>query len=238
MDEMSCDAIVLCGGLGTRLKSISGDQPKVMMPYDGQPFMDLIIDYLIHQGVSRVILGTGYQSQMIEDHYRFYSEDINIDFSREDEPLGTGGALKQALQIVDSEHVFVVNGDSFCGADLKSFWRFHQQQASQASVVLTQDLERNDTGRVEIDDTKKILRFTEKSDPTVSPWINAGIYCFHRSIADHFPEKEKFSIELDLFSQDQTIQKWGFCVNDPCIDIGTPDRYQAALAILKRMESS
>jgi len=102
MKTSDCDCVILCGGLGERLRGIIGEAPKVMAQINGRPFLDFILDYLKDQQVQRVILCTGYKADVIENYYRRRDCGLTVDFSRENEPLGTGGALRHAADHVQS----------------------------------------------------------------------------------------------------------------------------------------
>src|SRR3989338_5545846 len=136
MQITEVDALILCGGLGTRLKGVVKDVPKVMAQVDGVPFLNLIISYLKKQGIKRVILATGYKAADVEKYFRENNQGIVIDFSREAEPLGTGGAVKNAGPIITSDPFFVLNGDSFCACDLKKFLKFHTTKKADASLIV------------------------------------------------------------------------------------------------------
>ena len=133
---MNTDAVILCGGLGTRLRPVTGHTPKALVDLHGQPFMDILLEYLKIHGIRRVILCIGHQAQAIKDHYREHSLGLEIAFSREIEPLGTGGALKLSRPLIKSENFFVLNGDSSCEADLEELRKFHQKKNALATVVL------------------------------------------------------------------------------------------------------
>ena len=105
------DTLILCGGLGTRLKEVTQGSQKVMVDFNGEPFLNTIIAYLKQQGIIRMILCTGHGSEDVERHYRFFDDELIIDYSREEKPLGTGGAIKSAQEIVQSDCFFVLNGE-------------------------------------------------------------------------------------------------------------------------------
>src|SRR5436190_1505274 len=127
-DLNKIDVAILCGGLGKRLRPTIGESPKVMAQVNGQPFLDLVLDYLYGQGSRRVILLTGYKAEVIEQYYRQNSRQLTIEFSREMKPLGTGGALKQAQGLIKSDPFILMNGDSFCKLDYRAFLDFHFQK--------------------------------------------------------------------------------------------------------------
>jgi D-glycero-alpha-D-manno-heptose 1-phosphate guanylyltransferase len=229
---MSCDFIILCGGQGTRLRSAIGESQKVMASVGKEPFLDLLLKYLQKQGARRVILATGYKSEDVERHYpdgRF--EDVAIEFSREDMPLGTGGAIKQACGLVRTNHFFVLNGDSFCPIDFHKMLEFHQEHKAPASVAVSKVFDGTDYGTITLDDRGHISRFREKAAAGIA-YANAGIYCFKRGIDAQMPTK--FSIEKEFFPHlAGEGGLYGFVVDVPFFDIGTPERYQQAQKYLK-----
>jgi len=119
LDASKIDVAILCGGLGTRLKNVINDRPKSMAEINGTPFLDLLIDHIAKFGFKHFILCTGHMGETIENRYAGKKPAINIEISREIQPLGTGGALKNGSQLITSNPFLVVNGDSFCAVDLK-----------------------------------------------------------------------------------------------------------------------
>ena len=117
---INADFLILCGGLGTRLRAVTGETPKVMAQVQGEPFLDFLIRYLVKQGAKRIILCAGYKVEALKSHYQKIFKDIDLMFSVEPEPLGTGGALKNAQSLVKSEYVLGLNGDCFTPVDYRA----------------------------------------------------------------------------------------------------------------------
>ena len=216
------DVLILCGGLGTRLRSEIGQTQKVMAQVDGRPFLDFNIELLRGQGVERIILGTGFNSSQVEEYYR--KKDKSLIFSSEQLPLGTGGAVKNAQTLIKSNPFFVLNGDSFCQVDLKSVLDFHQKTKALATVVLSKVTDSRDYGRVVIDKEGKILNFKEKQE-SAEGYVNAGIYCLDQKVFTLMPKEAKFSLERDCFPKWIGQKFYGFLVDQKFYDIGTPERY-------------
>lgn len=230
---MTTDFIILCGGQGTRLRSTIGESQKVMASVGDEPFLDLLIKYIHKQGGRRVILSTGYKAQDVEAHYPGGTlKDVTIEFSREDVPLGTGGAVKKACGLVQTEHFFVLNGDSFCPVDFEKMFAFHVANDAQASVAVAHVLDGQDFGTITLDGQSRISAFEEKVAGG-SSYVNAGIYCFKRGIEKQMPQEEKFSLEKDFFPRLVGPSFYGFVVGLPFFDIGTPERYEMAKRHLK-----
>lgn len=222
------DAVILCGGLGKRLRPVSSDTPKVMVEFEDRPFLDFVIEGLEHYGVRRVVLCTGYKAEWLEDYYRNYESEVIIDFAREEQPLGTGGAIKNASPIINSDPFFVLNGDCYCDVDYQKFLQFHQDNSAIASIVAAEVPDSKDYGSLMLDDHHKILEFLEKQDKG-NQLINAGRYCFTQRVFDLMPVDDKFSLEYDVFPKLIEEGLYGFHSRGEFFDIGTPERYKKAM---------
>jgi len=229
------DVFILCGGLGTRLRSISKGFPKSMVRINDRPFLDIIINYLAGFGFKRFILGVGYKADKIAGYYKNNKIlGLNILFSKEDSPLGTGGAVKKARRLFKSSTVLIVNGDSFCKFDPLKFLSLHKQRKAAISILLRKVPEIKDYGSIKIDKNCRILGFCEKTNFLKRAWINAVIYAFEKKIFNKMPKKMRFSLETDFFPKILEEKCFGFVYNDVFIDIGTPERYSRALDIFDR----
>ena len=122
------EAIILAGGLGTRLRSVVSDLPKCMAPVAEHPFLHYLLEYLSKENITHVILSLGYKHELVEAWIALYQWPLRISYSIEEEPLGTGGAVKLALGLATEEEVFILNGDTFFAVNLKDFRQFHQQK--------------------------------------------------------------------------------------------------------------
>ena len=131
-------AVILAGGLGTRLREVVADRPKVLAEVNGRPFLACLLDRLVDAGILKVVLCTGYMAELVRETCGNSYRGTELLYSREESPLGTGGALRLALPLIDSDPVLVMNGDSFCDADLVLFARQHLSAAAQASLILVQ----------------------------------------------------------------------------------------------------
>lgn len=238
---MNTDAVILCGGLGTRLQSVTGDKPKALVDLHGRPFMDILLEYLKIHGIRRVILCVCHQAQVIKDHYKEHSLGLEIAFSREIEPLGTGGALKLSRPLIQSENFFVFNGDSFCNVNLSEVLDFHQRHHALATQVLVKSYGSGDVGTVVIDDEKRILQFHEKTQETLpegtAAYMNTGFCCFSREIFGFMPPEKKFSLEYDLYPKIINEPFYGYPVDVAFWDVGTPHRLQQARQLLKESQN-
>ena len=221
-------AVILCGGLGKRLQDALPDQPKSLAALGDSTVIDRILDHFHEQGVRKFILAIGYRAQQIEDHFKGRAKDCAIAFSREEIPLGTGGALKQAIAQAPSSKLWLAaNGDSLMEVDLASMRAFHEETGARLTIALSPAGNREDAGNVRMDNASRITAFSEKSG--ASPWINAGLYLFSHDILQALPNDRSFSLELDFFPAFVADGDcYGFELESPIIDIGTPERYLAA----------
>ncbi len=236
------EAIILCGGAGLRLRSVTGATPKSLAGIADRPFLDLLLRQLQRHGVRRAVLAVGYQKEAIRAHLGERAFGLELVYSAESSPLGTGGAIANALPRVQSEVSLVMNGDSYTGVDLSRFVSEHQRPQADASVVIVRMEERTDCGSVVVDPENKIVQFEEKRERPASPYANAGIYLLHRKLFRDVPAAMQVSLEREL------LPRWlaegrnlrAFMHDGPCVDIGTPERYrdaQQALAAVEAAES-
>lgn len=236
---MDNSVVVLCGGLGNRLRNIISDKPKVLAMVGNDAFLDIVIKNILKYGFDDIILCTGYLKEQIRnylDNYpdNHYGYEYNIRFSEEKELLGTGGALKNAKSLIKTNNFLVVNGDSICRINLKDFYDFHISKGAILSIVLSRsslDQSNKDYGTVIIDKLQRIINFNEKlSIPKYDKQLmNAGTYLMNKEIFSHMPKQDKFSLEYDLFPE--IIGKnncYGFITDSEIIDIGTPERFEMA----------
>ena len=229
------DVVVLCGGLGTRLREISPDLPKALIPFAGRPFIDILIESLLPFGFKRFILCVGHLREKLRAN--FSSRDYEVVFSEEEEPLGTGGALKNAASVIGSSLFLVMNGDSICPVDFSRFHSFHIQKGGIISLVLAEPQPGQDYGAIEVDDNQRIISFREKKECQETMFVNGGIYLMRRDIFEHMPAAARFSLEYDFFPKIISGGCYGFRTDAEVIDIGTPERYLQALQRLSVTDS-
>lgn len=218
------DAVILCGGLGTRLRSVLSDRPKPMADVGGKPFLERLIDWAVGQGVRRFILCVGHQARAIKDHFRGFSA-AAIEFSEEAEPLGTGGALKLCEPLCRKDLTLVLNGDSFCPIDLSRLEKFHRRHGGAATVAAVPGGERSDGGALSIDARGAITAFQEKA-PSQGKLINAGIYAFDRRIFELIPAGKACSLEREILPGLIGTGLSAYTEDRPLYDIGTPERLE------------
>src|SRR6266850_836914 len=230
----SVDTIVLCGGLGTRLRSAAPDRPKGLAEIGGRPFLDILISHLLAQGLHRFILCTGYGSDQIVSRYG-PRMDAEFVFSVEQRPLGTGGAITKALPSIRSDPFVVLNGDSLCAVNYRDLLAYHNSQGALLTIVGSAPDERSDVGAILADANGAVLDFSEKRGRVeASRYVNAGIYVMARSIIVDANLQAPFSLEQDLVPFVTGLRRcFVYAANGPVIDIGTPERFAAAQTLLR-----
>ncbi len=233
------DVVILCGGQGQRLRKVIGESQKVMARVFEEPFLNLLLRYLEKQGFSRVILCTGYKTKDMEEYYqKDFRSKLSLEFSQEEEPLGTGGALKKAQFLVQSNPFIVLNGDCFCPLEYSHFVKFYQDKNALASLVVEQVKENKDFGRVKLTADSRVSGFQEKMQGEGPCYVSTGVYCFDsKKIFSLMPASLKFSLEYDFFPRLLTHGFWGFVSDKEFIDIGTPERLEWAKTFLKKSHS-
>ncbi|MCB9018188.1 MAG: NTP transferase domain-containing protein [Prevotellaceae bacterium] len=226
------DAIILAGGLGTRLRSVVSEVPKCMAPVCGKPFLFYLLSYLNnYKEIEKVILSVGYLKEHIYDwiHDNLSLFEFQIDYAVEDMPLGTGGGIKLALSKTEAENVLILNGDTFFDVDISELYRENKTMASNAALsVALKKMENFDRYGSVTTDGATIISFNEKKH-CESGLINGGIYIINQKNLDLNIYPEKFSFEkevLEKLSQQQKIA--GFEQNRYFIDIGIPEDYAKA----------
>ncbi len=229
------DVVILAGGLGKRLQTVTGGSQKILAQIDGKPFISILIDYIAGQGARRFILCTGHDAQNVESVLKNAHPGLSVEFSREQEPLGTGGAIKKGSSLVRSDLFLALNGDCFCVVDYNKMVAYHQQCKAQATIAVTRLDDARDYGTIEIDADKRIIAFKEKQPIKQEAFINTGTYCLNRQVFNLVNTKDKFSIEYDFFPYLVGKGFSSFEVENKFIDIGTPERYAWAQEHLKNM---
>ncbi|RLD33729.1 MAG: D-glycero-D-manno-heptose 1-phosphate guanosyltransferase [Bacteroidetes bacterium] len=222
------EAIILAGGFGTRLKKLNLDVPKPMIPLGKHPFLFYLLSWLKKNGITRVILSVGYKWEIIEEYFGTSFRDIELVYSVEDEPLGTGGAIKKALEYCNEELVWVINGDTFFEIDLKSMQSFHIEDRNYFTLAAKPVKDTSRYGRVLVDEQARITGFGEKAEKGPG-LINGGIYLFEKGFFKDKLSGQKFSFEKDILEKYVLEEKFGAFVSERYfIDIGTPEDYRKA----------
>ena len=224
-------AILLCGGMGTRLRSVVSDRPKPMADICGKPFLQYLLEMLREKGITEVIFALGYMGEMIEEYFQDGSAfGLKISYSYEEEPLGTGGAIRNALPKIMEEEVLVLNADTYFPMDYQGLYRFHQENDGDFSLATRAVPDISRYGAVRRDAAGRILAWNEKLEDGGQPLageINGGIYVMKKSLIAEIPEGKQ-SLEQDC------VPKWlsegkrifGLPFDGYFMDIGIPKDYQ------------
>ena len=228
-------SVILAGGLGTRLRSVVGDRQKVLAQIQGRPFLTFLLDQLISAGIRNVLLCTGYMADDVRKTLGDRYKSLKLDYSKEYRPLGTGGALEQAVSLVRTDPVLVMNGDSYIDVDLKAFLGWFCEKDPAAALVLTRVDNTSRYGKVILTDDDRIQHFQEKDGNTDAGWINSGVYLLRRKCLTRMPRKIPCSLERDFFPGLITQGLYGYRCREEFIDIGTPESYSLADDVLGRM---
>ena len=224
------EAIVLAGGFGTRLRQVVADVPKPMAPIAGRPFLEILLGSLARKGFARVVLSLGFMAEKISDHFGARFAGMDVAYVVEDAPLGTGGAIRLALEACTQDHVFVFNGDTYLDLEVQSLEQRWQAKRHQV-VVGRQVPDTTRYGRLVVDGGC-ITGFAEKgiSGPGL---INAGCYVLAADALARFPLNQPFSIETDYLVPEVTCGTVDVFVTEGMfIDIGIPEDYARAQTLL------
>lgn len=220
--------VILAGGLGTRLRSLVPDKPKVIAEVGGRPFVTYLLDQLAEAGLRTIVLCTGYLADKVEDCLGDSYRGMALRYSREESPLGTGGAVRHALPMLGSGPSLVVNGDSFCAVDFAKLEEFHFDRGAAATLVLSRMDDARRFGRVETDHEGRITRFVEKGVVDGADWVNAGIYLIEPGFVESIPPGVPVSLEREVFPRWIGNGLYGLRGEGQLLDIGVPDSYQRA----------
>jgi len=224
------EAIILAGGLGTRLRSAVPDIPKPMAPIGDRPFLEILLSNLVAHDIKAVTLSVGYRHESIRDYFGDSFRNIPLEYSVEDSPLGTGGAVCKALSLYKPDTpVFIVNGDTFLDIDYSAMYQTYLESNADVGMALLSVAEASRYGRVELsDDKSEIVTFHErgKSGPGL---INAGVYLLRKEFLAHFNFSPVFSLEKECFEDKlEVINFMPYIIDGYFIDIGIPEDYLRA----------
>jgi D-glycero-alpha-D-manno-heptose 1-phosphate guanylyltransferase len=229
-------AILLVGGLGTRLRTVLPSKPKALASIGERPFLELLVRQLSAQGIRHLVFCTGYLAEQIEEVLGDGDElGVTIEYSKEDTPLGTAGALKLAQRLVQHDSEFLVlNGDSFLETDFGALSSFHRRHGGVASIAVVSVENAGRYGTVVLGTDNRVREFREKTGFCSPGVINAGVYILDSAIFDKIPEGPT-SLERDVFPRLLELGVYAFEQRGIFIDIGTPDDYQKAKQMCDRL---
>jgi NDP-sugar pyrophosphorylase family protein len=224
---------ILVGGLGTRLRPVVSDRPKVLAPVAGRPWLAHLLDRLLASGAEEALLLAGYRAEQIQQTVGTSYRGMRLVYCVERSPLGTAGAVRQALGLIRTPTVLLLNGDSWCDVDLARFQHFHEQSLASPSLVLCRVEDTSRFGRVEVDEDGTIERFEEKGASPGPGWINAGVYLLPRESLASLPPARPLSLEREVLPG-WVARRWlrGYRCPGRFLDMGTPDCYATAETFL------
>jgi D-glycero-alpha-D-manno-heptose 1-phosphate guanylyltransferase len=229
-------AVLLVGGLGTRLRSVVPSAPKPLASVGDRSFLELLVLQLRSQGIRRLVMCTGYLGDQIETEFKDgQALDVKISYSREQRPLGTAGALQLATaHLSDASEFIVMNGDSFLEMDFAGFLHFHRSHGGIASLAARRVEDAARYGTLELDGDGRVKGFMEKTEREAPGMINGGVYIFDKAMLDHI-QPGASSLEREVFPQVLRYGVYAQEQNGLFIDIGTPEDYARAQTMYEKL---
>tara|TARA_Y100000310_G_scaffold42192_1_gene39450 strand:+ start:159 stop:881 length:723 start_codon:yes stop_codon:yes gene_type:complete len=227
-DLSQVTVVILAGGLGTRLREVVPDRPKVMAEINGIPFLYYLLDQLVDASIEKIVISTGYMGHLIEETLGSGYKGLQIEYSKEDYPLGTAGALKLSGQFVETNQCLVMNGDSYTEFDPYSLFMFHKQKNANMTLLVKNVDNASRFGTTEMNEENEIVQFNEKDYTRDNGIINAGVYIMETSVFKEIPSKIPCSLEYDFFPSMIGQGIYGYKTEGRFIDIGTPESYVKA----------
>lgn len=230
---MSIDAIILAGGLATRLEGVVDDTPKALVKVNGRPFIKYQFDQLLKAGITRVIICTGHLSTKFPQTIGHKYKKLDIIYSSEREPLGTGGAISNARSLIISNKCLIMNGDSYINTHLDKFIAWHDKKGFLGSILVTNAKKENRYGNIKVSSKGRIKSFLEKGDVNGIRYISTGCYIFDTILIQEIPMNRTVSLEQDCFPFWIDDGLGGFYRRAKFIDIGTPESLKEAQQFFK-----
>jgi NDP-sugar pyrophosphorylase family protein len=230
-------AVLLVGGLGTRLRSAVPSVPKPLASLGKNSFLELLVRQLRYQGIQRLVMCTGYLADRIEDEFGDgHFLDVSIEYSKESNPLGTAGAIKLAGRYLgDLSDFLVMNGDTFLEIDFHQLFRFHRKHGGLVSIAVAAVKDAGRYGTVQVDDKGRVVGFSEKTGSKTPGLVNGGVYVFSRSLLQYIPEGPA-SLEKTVFPHVLDQGVYALKQDGIFIDIGTPEDYARAQKLFDRLD--
>ncbi len=224
---MTGEAIILAGGLGTRLRQVVSEIPKPMAPVAGRPFLEYLLKYLGGYGIKKAVLSVGYKYELIREHFGEHYGDTSLVYAIEEEPLGTGGGLRNALRFINDSACFLLNGDTYFNVPLNKLYAAHARNRNSLTLSLKKMHDFDRYGTV-ITENDRVMEFEPKK-PCREGLINGGVYVIPPELFDSLPPHRKFSFEEDFLKPYTRAIRMGAFVSDGYfIDIGVPEDYERA----------
>jgi len=229
------EAIVLAGGLGTRLRGIVDDIPKPMAPVQGRPFVAFVLDQLVEAGFETAIFAAGYRHEAIQSYFGADYRGLALRYSVEREPLGTGGAIRLACAQTRAQQVLALNGDTYLELDFQAMLDAHVRFAAELSMAICRVPDVARYGALQLRD-ETVQAFLEKGQSGPG-WINGGTYVLGPALRARLPSDGAFSFEHDLLGPEiGRIRPHVFRCSGRFIDIGVPDDYARAQVLFRPLQ--
>ncbi|MEU6643748.1 NDP-sugar synthase [Saccharomonospora sp. NPDC046836] len=231
------DAVILVGGKGTRLRPLTLSAPKPMLPIAGAPFLSHLLSRIRAAGITHVVLGTSYRAEVFEDHFGDGSAlGLEIDYVVEEEPLDTGGAIRNVADRLRADDVLIFNGDILSGADLGALVGTHRDSGADVTLHLQRVADPSRFGSVPTDENGRVTAFLEKTPNPPTDQINAGCYVFRREVIESIPAGRPVSVERETFPGllAAGAHVHGFVDSSYWLDVGTPEAFVRGSADLVR----
>jgi D-glycero-alpha-D-manno-heptose 1-phosphate guanylyltransferase len=225
------EAVILAGGLGTRLSSVLKEVPKPMAPVGERPFLEFLLEWLTGYEISKIIMSVGYKSEIISSFFGIGFNGVPIEYSNEEEPLGTGGGVLKAVEKIEGNDFLVLNGDTYFPVNLHDFRKRHISMKGDITVALKEMHDFSRYGAVDIDMNNSIIRFHEKEFRKTG-LINGGIYLINKDFITGLNLPERFSFEKDVLEKHTGGNIKGIMYQSQFIDIGIPEDYFKAQVVL------
>ena len=238
-NDNNIKAVVLAGGLGTRLYPLTRKTAKCMVPVNGKPLLEHIIQYLASYGFREIVITVGDRRQQIMKHFGNGSKfGVKLHYSVERKALGTAGSLKNAERLI-TDTALVMQSDTITNFKLNEIISFHKEKGALATIALTSVKNAKGYGLAVMNENKRITKFEEKPARSFSNLVNSGIYVLERKVLDHIPTNRKFDFSRDLFPLllRKKLSLYGIEVSGYWFDIGTPDSYRNANEYLQLHET-
>ncbi|WP_293817574.1 NDP-sugar synthase [uncultured Corynebacterium sp.] len=219
------DAVILVGGKGTRLRPLTNSIPKPMLPVAGAPFLEHLLARIKAAGMTHVVLGTSFKAEVFEEHFGDGSHlGLEIEYVVEDEPLGTGGGIRNVLDHLRYDRAMVFNGDVLGGTDLNAVLETHVEQEADVTLHLLRVSDPRAFGCVPTDADGRVSAFLEKTEDPPTDQINAGSYVFNRSVIEKIPAGRPVSVEREIFPGllESGARVFGHVDQSYWRDMGTP----------------
>ena len=233
--ERDITAVVLCGGLGTRLREVLPNKPKVLADINGVPFIYYLLRKIEKTGCRNVILCTGHLAEQVESLLGNKFGELTIVYSKESNPMGTGGALRNAEQYITTNYALVMNGDSFVECDFRDYYNWHVKVGAKISMIVKETSDPSRYGSLSLSVEDRITKFQEKvcNYEREGKFINAGVYLMDHRIFQKIPKKLPVSLEKEVFPNLLSDGVFGYRIDGHFIDIGTPESLVEARAYFR-----